>query len=157
MAKQPKHDWTQFLLKIYIDAAPERLYQAWTDSKKLKKWFIYDGFVEPKKGGRFKQVFSDGSVFESEVLEVRKNRLFRFTFGKVEKVEVKFRKSGKGGEVWLRQYDMRTGAEDKWSMHMGCRLGWTFFLTNLKAMLEHRADLRSHNPKKTWKQHYINS
>ena len=26
--------------------------------------------------------------------------------------------------------------------HMGCNLGWSFFMTNLKALLEHGVDLR---------------
>lgn len=157
MPKKPKRDWTEFLLKVEINASPSRVYRAWTESKEVKRWFTYDGFVEPRKNGTFRQAFVDGMAFDSTVLAVKKNSLFRFTFGSVEKVEVKIKKSGRKAECWLRQYDMRTTPDQKWMMHMGCRLGWTFFLTNLKAYLEHGVDLRSHNVKKTWKEDYINS
>ncbi|MFH2057216.1 MAG: SRPBCC domain-containing protein [bacterium] len=157
MPPKAKHDWTQFLLKVNINAAPARVFRAWTMSSELNKWFTYSGSIDPHKGGTFRQVFIDGTTFDSEVLEIRKGSLLRFTFGKVEKVEVKIRKSGKGAECWLKQYDMKTGPNDKWNMHMGCRIGWTFFLANLKAYLEHGVDLRSRDSKKTWKEHYINS
>ncbi len=157
MPTKAKHDWTQFLLKVNINAVPSRVFRAWTVSKELNKWFTCGGSIEPRKGGTFRQIFLDGTTYDSQVLAVRKGTLLRFSFGKDEKVEVKIKKAGKGAECWLKQYDMKTGPNDKWNMHMGCRIGWTFFLANLKAYLEHGIDLRSQDPKKTWKEHYINS
>jgi hypothetical protein len=40
---------------------------------------------------------------------------------------------------------------------MGCAMGWTFFLANLKAYLENGIDLRGHDPKRCYKQNFINS
>ena len=42
-------------------------------------------------------------------------------------------------------------------MHMGCRAGWVFFLTNLKAYLEHGIDLRTTDPKMTYREGFVNS
>ena len=33
---------------------------------------------------------------------------------------------------------------------MGCNLGWSFFITNLKALLEHGIDLRETDPDKAY-------
>ncbi|MBT8252904.1 MAG: hypothetical protein HKN00_07420 [Flavobacteriaceae bacterium] len=37
----------------------------------------------------------------------------------------------------LKQYDIPTDEKTKLEVHLGCSNGWTFWLTNLKAMLEH--------------------
>jgi uncharacterized protein YndB with AHSA1/START domain len=158
MANKKKHDWTRFTVKIEIAAPLHRVFRAWTDTRSMRKWFFYDGVVEPRKSGKFGMVDVYGNLWEYSVLDARKDRMIRFAFGtKGEKVEVKFSKSPSGTDVLLTQYDMKTTPEDKWSMHMGCRLGWTFFLANLKAVLEHGIDLRGFNPKKGYNEGFINS
>jgi hypothetical protein len=42
-----------------------------------------------------------------------------------------------------------TNAEVRASRQFGCAMGWTFFLANLKAWLEHGIDLRETNPNRT--------
>jgi uncharacterized protein YndB with AHSA1/START domain len=160
MAEKRKktHDWTQFTLKVEIAASPERVFQAWTDTHQISMWFFYGGVIEPINGGKFDMVTIDGDEYPSEILEIRKNRYIRFTFGpKSEQVEVTIKKVAAGAECILHQFNMRTTPNEKWDMHMGCRQGWTFFLTNLKAYLEHGVDLRSHNRRKSYKQGFINS
>ncbi len=34
--------------------------------------------------------------------------------------------------------------------HMGCNLGWSFFMTNRKALLEHGVDFRETDPEKAY-------
>ncbi|MFN2293057.1 MAG: hypothetical protein ACK2U0_01470, partial [Candidatus Promineifilaceae bacterium] len=42
----------------------------------------------------------------------------------------------------LVQENMPDTPEAQVSWHMGCNLGWSFFMTNLKALLEYGVDLR---------------
>ncbi|MDH3892673.1 MAG: SRPBCC domain-containing protein [candidate division Zixibacteria bacterium] len=157
MAAKKKHDWSQFSMRVVIKAAPSRVYKAWTEGKELAKWFPVKAEFEARKGGRVYFEWLGDDKLDTTVLAVRKNSLVRFPFGsKGEKVEVKINKLGRGSICELRQYDMKTTEEMKWSMHMGCRDGWTFFLANLKCYLEHGIDLRTTDPKRCYKQGYIN-
>ena len=35
-----KSNWKQFVLRITIDAAPEKIFQAWTTQAGLERWFL---------------------------------------------------------------------------------------------------------------------
>lgn len=156
--KSKAYDWTQFTEKIEIRATPARVFKAWTSEKEIVKWFIWKGSLEPKKGGKFFMQFVTGASGDEKVLAIRKNELFRFSFGKDgETVEVRFKEVKGGCDCILRQYGMKDTPKARVEWHMGCRNGWVFFLTNLKAYLEHRLDLRSQNPKKSYLQGYVNS
>ncbi|MBD3403346.1 hypothetical protein GF420_10660 [candidate division GN15 bacterium] len=90
--------------------------------------------------------------------EFRRPNVVSFTFGnRGEKIRVRIRKSRVGSIGEPEQFDMNTTPKEKVQMHMGCRTGWVFFLANSKAWLEHGVDLRSHDPKKSYRQSDINS
>ena len=158
-AKKTKpFDWTSFYLKIAINASPEKVFRAWTDAKELSSWFTVKTEFEAKKNGRIHFEWLGGDKMDAKVISITKNRQVIIPFGgKGEKVKVVVKKDGKGAVCELYQYDMKTSEKDKTAMHMGCKQGWTFFLTNLKSYLEHGIDLRSHNPKRSYREHFINS
>lgn len=156
--KRFAYDWTQFTEKIEIDASVDQVFRAWTDDTEITKWFVSEAEIEPKKGGRFYMAFLTGTAAEEKVLGIRKNRFFSFTFGPDgETVEVTFKKTKMGSECHLHQFGMKNTEKSRVEWHMGCRNGWVFFLTNLKAVLEHGVDLRSRNAKKSYKEGYVNS
>ncbi len=158
MAKTLPRDWSQFTLRIAIKASPAKLFRAWTHAKTVSAWFTEKTEMVPKTGGRVYFEWAAGDKFETNFISVVKNRRIIFPFGtKGEEVEVKFRKDGRGSICELHQYNMPTSPKSKWEMHRGCLQGWTFFLANLKAYLEHGVDLRGHDPKKSYRQDYINS
>lgn len=146
MAKKFKYNWKEFTLRAAYKGTTEKLFKMWTDPKKLNKWFLTDADIELKKGDKYMFKWAIGAVENGKVLEVRRNSLFRFTFAGC-KVEVKFSKAGKECIVTLRQYDIPAGEEHKVGTHMSCQLGWTFFFTNLKSVLETGRDLREFDPK----------
>lgn len=157
-SKRFTYDWTQFTEKIEIAVPIEKAYRAWTDDAEITKWFVNQAVIEQKKGGRFFMAFLTGVQAEEKVLGIRKNRYFCFSFGPDgEAVEVSFKKTKTGCECHLHQFGMKKTEKSKVQWHMGCRNGWVFFLTNLKAYLEYGIDLRSRNPKKSYKEGYVNS
>jgi uncharacterized protein YndB with AHSA1/START domain len=158
LAHTKKHDWSQFVLRIFINKPVSRVFEAWTNDKIVSKWFTIKTVIEPKKNGRIYFEWLAGDKMEAKVLSISKNRFFTFPFGnKGEKVTVRFRKDGKGCVCELHQFDMPTTPISRWNMHRGCLQGWTFFMTNLKSFLEHGIDLRGFDPKKSYRQDYINS
>jgi uncharacterized protein YndB with AHSA1/START domain len=158
MPKARTNDWTQFVLRIAIRATPAQVFKAWTHDKTVSKWFTEKTMIEPRRNGRICFEWLDGDKLEAQVISITKNQSFTFPFGRRgERVTVKFKKDGKGCVCELRQYNMTTSEKSKWEMHRGCMQGWTFFLTNLKAYLEHGIDLRDHNPKQSYRQDFVNS
>jgi uncharacterized protein YndB with AHSA1/START domain len=158
MVKTRTYDWTQFTLRIAIRATPARVFKAWTHDQTVSRWFTEKTLIEPRRQGRIYFEWLAGDKLEAKVISIVKNRSFTFPFGdQGERVTVKFRKDGKGCICELRQYHMATNEKSKWEMHRGCIQGWTFFLANLKAYLEHGIDLRDHNPKQSYRQDFVNS
>lgn len=156
--RKPEYDWTQFTLRIFIAAKLEKVFAAWTNDWLVSKWFTEKTVIEPKKGGRLYFEWLAGDKLETKIVDIVKNRKLVFPFGpgKVE-VAVTFKKDGTGTVCELHQYGMKTDPKSKWNLHRGCIQGWTFFLTNLKAYLEHGLDLRSHDIKRSYRQDYVNS
>lgn len=158
MAKVARHDWTQFKLRIFIKKPVSAVFKAWTDDKIVSKWFTEKTVIEPKRNGRVYLEWSTGDKWETKVVSISKNKSFTFPFGSNdERVTVRVKKDGRGCVCEIHQYNMATSPKSKWEMHRSCLQGWTFFLANLKAYLEHGIDLRGHDPKKSYKKGYINA
>ncbi|MEE8575775.1 MAG: SRPBCC domain-containing protein [candidate division Zixibacteria bacterium] len=158
MPTKPKHDWSQFTLKVAIKKPISTVFKAWTDGKIISEWFTEKAILEPKKNGRIYFEWLAGDKMEAKVISVSKNRYLTIPFGmNGERVTVKFKKDGRGCICELRHYNMKTTPKAKWEMHRGCIQGWTFFLANLKNYLENGIDLRSHDPKRSYQQDFMNS
>ena len=158
MAKAFSYDWTQFRQRVFVKAEKERVFRAWTDDREIVKWFPERAVIEPRKGGRIYLEWIGGDKLDASIIQVRKPSRFVFPFGgKTVEVAVSFKTVRGGTVVELHQYGMPTTARAKAMFHTGCKEGWAFFLTNLKSYLEHRIDLRGHDPKRCYVQGYVNS
>lgn len=186
MPKSPRFDWTQFQLGIFIKARPEEIHTLWTTGHGLGRWFLRTAEFAPapdtsSKSKKAKPTpFPEGQV-RAEVEACRAHDLYRwewyydggitgegrmtqmrpptrlgFTFGNQMEVEVGIRKQGAWCEVILRQFKIPDTPQGRFSLHMGCRVGWTFFLTNLKSVAEGGPDLREIDRLRTKQLHLIN-
>ena len=68
---------------------------------------------------------------------------FSFSFGKAGICTVTLKKESGMSVVELVQTEIPTDDMGKHYWHLGCKTGWTFYLTNLKSMLEGGIDLRN--------------
>ena len=50
----------------------------------------------------------------------------------------------------ITQENMADTTEAHSGWHLSCNLGWSFFMTNLKAFLEHGIDLREADPERAY-------
>jgi|CXWL01.1.fsa_nt_gi uncharacterized protein YndB with AHSA1/START domain len=158
MSETKEYDWSQFKLKVDIKSPIEKVFQAWTDDAIVTKWFSVKANIEPVKGGRVAFEWLGGDKLDDKIIDVRKAKLFHFPFGpKGEQVLVTFTKIKEGTRLELHQFNMKTTPADRITMHMGCKTGWVFFLSNCKAFLEAGHDLRSHDPHRSYKQGFLNS
>lgn len=129
----------------YIDAAPEKVWQALTDPAFTRAYFAcFAVEVEPKVGGMFRLLAPDGHVhIEGEVVEWWPPNRFACTwkvvgmpeFSKLPACLVTYDVEQAGGAVRLTM----TEAHD-WdvpdSILSGGRDGWPAILSSLKSLLE---------------------
>lgn len=164
-----QYDWTQFTRKVYIAADIDTVFRAWTTPAGIIGWFIAqatyhdaDGGIRSddeivKKGDSYHWEWHQELEAQGQVLEVVENECFQFTFGNKtansdEKIMVTVTLHNDGDEtlVELTQSNMADTLEAHSGWHLSCNMGWSFFMTNLKALLEHGVDLRETNRERAY-------
>ena len=155
------YDWTQFQREVFIQADLPTVFQAWAKPDEITKWFIASATVI-SANNRLRpnnQMVHSGDHYHWQwhqdlqtggiVLDVVENERLQFTFGDKEPgsdekviVTVYFQDLGGTTSIVLKQENMPDNEQSHVHWHMGCNMGWSFFMTNLKALLEHGVDLR---------------
>ena len=154
-------NWEIFDQKIRIDADSDTLYAAFATRNCMESWFLRKceyksgeeillGTDYVKQGDHYCFLWfgwDDDTVENGTILQANGKDLFEFTFngnGSNDMiVKVTLEKDGNGSLVTLHQYNIPVTDEGKSYWHLGCKTGWNFYLTNLKAVLEHGVDLRN--------------
>jgi len=150
--------WNQFRRKIYIDASIDRIYQCWATAKELETWFLRSAiFLRTNGDPRSKEELAqanDGYIWTWHNWESQgKGRVtlangkdnFQFTFDD-SKVTIELDRGRDMTLVTLTQEDIAEDEQSKMMVYFGCSNGWTFWLANLKAYLEHGVLLHDTRP-----------
>ncbi|TAI46642.1 SRPBCC family protein [Flagellimonas allohymeniacidonis] len=144
-----KLTFDQFTKKIYIKAPLEKLYWCWGTSEGICSWFLRKADYTKKDGTLRKsdENIQKGDLYtwewhnwdgqaQGEVLEANGNNHLTISF-EDSHVSVSLEESKNAVLVILKQFNIPTDDESKLNIHHGCSNGWTFWLANLKAYLEH--------------------
>lgn len=139
----------RFSKKIHIKAPIEKVYRCWGTTDGISSWFLRhaeysdpDGKVRAgedpiQKGDRYTWEWHNWDGQEcGEVLEANGHDRFEITFEQCL-VTVHLQPTETTTLLCLTQSQIPTDDESKLNLHHGCSNGWTFWLTNLKAFLEH--------------------
>jgi hypothetical protein len=156
------HDWTQFKLRIDIqDVSIQEVYDCWATQHGLENWFLRSAEFrgvngnfrhsgeQIKKGDEYKWLWfgsGDETVETGEVLNVNGKDQISFTFEGCE-VLVKIYIEAHNTICELVQSKISVDEKSKISTYLGCSSGWSFFMTNMKSILEGGIDLRNRNEK----------
>ena len=155
-----EHDWSRFVLRIPVTASREKIYNAWTTKQGIESWFLRSAdFFTPQNTLRREQEFiqngdrytwlwhgyDDETVEHNDILEANGEDTISFVFAGHCIVTVVIGMIDKETIVQLTQKNIPTGEEGKVNIHIGCMEGWTFYLANLKSVLEGGIDLRNRN------------
>lgn len=111
---------------------------------------VRDGKVHIREGDKYRWLwfgYSDDVVERGKVLETNGKDLFRFTFTADCSVTVRVMTDQGETIAELTQENIPTDDASKMNYYVGCMKGWTFYLANLKSILEGGIDLRSKNDK----------
>jgi uncharacterized protein YndB with AHSA1/START domain len=162
-------NWNTFSMRILIDQAVEAVFECWATQAKIEKWFleraIFNSGEEKRKpdelvqkGDTFNWKWNNWDFTErGEILEANGKDKISFTFGTGGRVDVELSEFNGMTEVSLTQSDIPTDEKSKMDLYVGCSTGWTFWLTNLKAFLEHGITLHARGLKQEETKNLVNS
>ena len=155
-----EYNWSKFVLRIPVKASREKIYNAWTTKQGIESWFLRRAdFFTPENKLRGEQEFiqhgdrytwlwhgyDDETVEHNDILETNGQDTISFVFAGHCIVTVVIGMIDEEIIVQLTQENIPTGEEGKANIHIGCMEGWTFYLANLKSILEGGIDLRNRN------------
>jgi len=144
-----KLNWDSFTKKIHIKVSIELLYQSWSTTEGICSWFLKDAFYEREK----KRIANDTSIQEGDlytwkwhnwdgeekgrIIKANGTDLIQFSFAGAGVVTVKLEQKEDSVLLSLTQSNIPLDEKSKLEIFYGCSNGWTFWLANLKAYLEH--------------------
>lgn len=151
-------NWSSFVVRIPILATTEKLYWCWATEAGMEFWFLRLSEYKTAKGDLRKpndpvkpgdlytwrwHGWSDETTEQGTILDCNGIDYFKFSFGKAGICTVNIKKEGQHTIVELVQDNIPDSEEGKQTWHVGCKTGWTFYLANLKSLLEGGIDLRN--------------
>ncbi|MBB6238553.1 uncharacterized protein YndB with AHSA1/START domain [Pedobacter sp. AK013] len=149
-------DWTKFTIKIAVKAKLEDMYNAWTKTSEIEKWFLSEAefsdensVLIPKtqntlKGDRYKWIwYLYDDIENGTITEANGKDEFQFTFAGECLVDIKLREEFEYVIVELTQKNIPIDDNAKKNIRLGCHNGWSFYLVNLKSVYEGGLDLRN--------------
>lgn len=135
--------------QYFVRAPPKKVFRALTDPKRITRWFADHAEVSPRKGGRYTFGWQDGPTHEGKLIEFVRGKTVTFAWewpGVEDTGTTRFKlevePKGKGTLVKVTHSKIPRGA--RWfDLYAGAVWGWTYFMMNLKSVLETGHDLRS--------------
>jgi uncharacterized protein YndB with AHSA1/START domain len=156
------NNWSSFTKRITIHATAEQIYFAWASQQGLEKWFLRNAYFTAIDGTRKEQNeliqqqdeylwnwygYADDVKETNRILFANGIDEIHFGFANSCIVTVHIIKEENEMICELNQQMPMNNEEERKMLFIECGLGWTFYLTNLKSVLEGGADLRNKNEK----------
>ncbi len=153
-------NWSEFTKRIKIKSDLSTVYNSWTKSEELEKWFlskatfyntkneIVSPTVNVQPNSKYEWNWYAQSHFEEgKIIQTNNIDFLEFTFAGDCKVQVKLKQEDNYVLVELTQKEIPLDNQSKESIRLGCASGWSFYLLNLKSILEGGIDLRNKDTK----------
>jgi uncharacterized protein YndB with AHSA1/START domain len=147
-------EWTSFTLNIGVKSSLETIYNAWTKSVEIEKWFLET--CKYSKTEHNQNVTADCEyewtwylydvLEKGRITQANGKDFFQFSFAGDCLVDIKLKEINENVLVTLTQHNIPTDEKSKFNIRIGCMEGWTFYLVNLKSFYETGYDLRNKNP-----------
>lgn len=149
------YDWTRFSRKIAIKSSMSTIYDAWTKSSEIEKWFLNKAtFSREESPIDSNSAIEGGDTYEWNwflfdglgegiIIEANGTDFIQFSFAGDCVVDVKLSEYEDNVIVDLTQSEIPTDDESKRGIRLGCDFGWFFYMLNLKSVHEGGLDLRN--------------
>lgn len=152
-------DWTSFTIRILVKANLNDIYDAWTKSAEIEKWFLKEAIFTNTDGTKINKEQSIREDYSYEwiwylyddqatgkIMEANGSDFIQFTFEGECLVDVKLSVQKDYVLVELTQKNIPTDEKSMRHIRLGCHNGWSFYLVNLKSVYEGGLDLRGKDP-----------
>jgi len=155
------YEWTKFRQKEYIKAPVNEIFSKWATPKGITEWFIKKAQYESenkdtrsagefiKKGDYYTWEFDAGLIMRGKILDVHENSSLKFTFGKKEPgsdedviVNVDLKEQGEMTVIEITQNNIADNEYGHVTYNLSCMVGWSYYLTNLRSIIESGLDFR---------------
>jgi uncharacterized protein YndB with AHSA1/START domain len=153
-----ENNWTKFTVTADFNTDARSIYKAWATPAGLESWFLRKAefytitgrLREPEefilKEDTYEWYwhgFDDSTVEKGQVLEVNSIDLLKFTFSGGSIVTVSVQSKNGLTIVELTQENIPEEPDSSKNLFVHCQIGWTFYLANLKSVIEGGIDLRN--------------
>jgi hypothetical protein len=152
---EDKFDWSNVQKKVYIETDKQIVSDAWLKVDGLNQWFLREVVYTSKSGKLRTNTFQVGDSYiwrwygyadevnETGELQSLNPFDFSFSFAGGSNCSVKIEELRTGTLPSLSQSNIPTDEKGKSYYHVGYSNGWSFYLTNLKSVIEGGLDLRN--------------
>lgn len=162
MDDKQKPNWSSFTVNLPLDQSKDRIIDAWLTQKELEKWFLKLAEFKTRNGEirKKEEVIQPGDQYRwqwfgwpesveehGEILKPQDDEFLRFIFGKSGTVSVKVVTENNQIILRLIQENIPVDEHSKMNFYVGCKTGWTFYMLNLKSILQGGPDLRNKQSK----------
>lgn len=152
------YNWSEFIVRIPIHAMGQELYDAWATRRGIEYWFLRmseykstDGEIRKdnehvQQGDTYAwrwHGWPDEVEEHGRIISCNGKDQFKFSFGEAGVCAVTIKEEGDYSMVELLQTEIPSDEHGKQYWHVGCRMGWTFYLANMKSLFEGGIDLRN--------------
>ncbi len=148
-------DWTSFTKKIAVKASISEIYNAWTKTDELERWFLEkaafrssDNLIDPNTNATayctyewLWYLYED--PMNGKITKANGKDFLQFTFEGECLVDVMLSEDQGCTVIELKHYNIPTDDNSKQFIRLGCAQGWAFYLVNLKSVYEGGIDLRN--------------
>ncbi len=146
-----------FDLSVFVEVPAAKVTKAWKTAAGMQSWFLATAnFVTDEGDARsannpcraedmYWWEWLDQSVETGTIIESSSSHL-KFTYGQSVEVCVRWNSIADGTLIILSQTQVNDDLDELIRTYTSTLQSWTFYLTNLKAHLEHGIDLRDKIP-----------
>ena len=158
MEDRKKLDCSTFTVNLPLNIQKEEIINAWMSQENLENWFLKlaefttpggekrkrEEKIRPGDSYRWKWFGWPDSVDEhGNLLNPEQGEFLRFQFGNAGIVSVRIAQEHGQNILRLVQEKIPLDEESRMNFYVGCKTGWTFYMLNLKSILQNGPDLRN--------------
>jgi len=136
-------------LQTFVRASPKKVFKVITQPERLARWMLDEATLSPRKGGRYAFTWEGGPTHTGTVVKFERGKSITLTWqwpGIEDQLvtKLKFSVGRKEDGTILKLVHSGFPRDQRWvDLYGGAIQGWTYFLMNLKSVLDHGQDLRS--------------
>jgi uncharacterized protein YndB with AHSA1/START domain len=136
-------------LQTFTHETPKRMFEWISKPDLLERWMPDNASIDPTKGGRYSMGWKGGPTHTGSIVAYDPGKRIALTWEwpgmenrLVTKLELAVKRTGRGSIFLLTHSGFPK--DERWvELCGGAIQGWTYFLMNLKSVVDYRKDLRS--------------